>query len=361
MGAIFLKQEEFLARSYAEFWNWFQSDSSHFFESVKSGGNIEESFFQKLTLRLNEVKDGIYFLSGMKDHNTAELIFTPDGVIKNIVFTEELVQSAPAVPGWKFTALKQESRIEDARVQMKGYIFDDKTLSFYSNEDPDYPDEIDITIIHKNYKDKDKEAITSGTFIFLDTYLGELNFINMIDRVNVVGEKNALKEPVPAEKLKAYLGGRQKEFLKKYSAIYHDTEQDQYVTLEGIVKKKKPIVAIVNSTLLEWDGKASHPWILRIGIQYRGDRRTGLPDDATYLLMDTFERQLAEELKDNEGYLNIGRQTADNIREVYYVCKEFRKPARILSRLIADYSGKLNIAYDVYKDKYWRSLDQFRK
>lgn len=361
MDKSFLKREESLVESYARFWSWFHDNSDSFFETVKSGENIEKGFFQELTLRLNEVKDDIYFLAGMKGENAVELVFTPDGVVKNIVFVEELVKSAPVIPRWRFMSLKQESNIEDTHVQMKGYIFDRETLSFYSNEDPDYPDEIDITIIHKNYKDKDKDVIMTGTFIFLDNYLGELNFINMIDQVNVVGEKNALKEPVPAEKLKSYLAWREKEFQEKYEGTHHDTRHDQYVTLEGIIKKNKPIIAIVNSTLLEWNSKASHPWILRIGIQYRGDSRTGLPDDSTYLLMDDFEESVAKKLVNEEDYLNIGRQTADNIREIYYACKEFRQSSKVLFQLIKNYTGKLNIAYDIYKDKYWRSMDQFKR
>ena len=33
--------------------------------------------------------------------NTSELVITPDGVIKNIAFVEELVQAAPKMINWK--------------------------------------------------------------------------------------------------------------------------------------------------------------------------------------------------------------------------------------------------------------------
>jgi hypothetical protein len=47
-----------------------------------------------------------------------------------------------------------------------------KTWVFYSNEHAKYPDEIDITIVHKDFNEENKTIITSGTFIFLDNYLG---------------------------------------------------------------------------------------------------------------------------------------------------------------------------------------------
>lgn len=346
--------------TYNNFWNWFQENSPDFFNAVKTGNRIEKSFFQKLTAKLNELKDGVFYLAGMMNENIAELIFTPDGVVKNIVFVEELVRAAPSVTGWKFTALKQESGAQDATIQMKGYTFDKDILSFYSNDDPEYPDNIDITIIHKDYKEENKEIFSGGACLFLDNYLGELNFINSIDNLNVTGPEHAQKEPVPASKLKDFLTWREKEFLEKYEGIRHDTKNDKYVSLEGILQNGKPIIAIVNSTLLEWDRKASHPWILKAGIKFEGHYKTGMPDDDTYDLLNAFEEDISEELKDRDGYLNIGRQTSDSIREIYYACNDFRKPSKVLYQLMSDYKGRVDFMYDIYKDKYWQSFEHLR-
>lgn len=42
----------------------------------------------------------------MLDNETAELIITADGILKNYVFVEELIDSVPKIKGWKFTAHK---------------------------------------------------------------------------------------------------------------------------------------------------------------------------------------------------------------------------------------------------------------
>jgi len=109
----------------------------------------------------------------MLDDNTVELILTADGTIKNIVFVEELVKAAPIIPGWTFTSLKPPLDIKNVRIDMAGYTFDSDTLSFYPNEHRDYPDEIDITIVHSDYNENDKSSITNGTYIFLDNYILE--------------------------------------------------------------------------------------------------------------------------------------------------------------------------------------------
>ena len=85
-----------------------------------------------------------------------------------------------------------------------------------------------------------------------------------------------------------------------------------------------------------------------------------MPDDATYKFLNKIEEDIHNELKDFEGYLNIGKQTADNKREVYFACKEFRKPCKVMDKVIKTYSEKITIDYDIYKDKYWQSFERFQ-
>lgn len=346
------------ATKYQEFWNWFAENSNSFHQAIKTREGIEENFFEKLTPKLNELRENIYFLTGMMNETTAELIFTPDGVIKNIAFVEDLVNAAPEIPNWKFTALKPETNIENIGIQMDDLVFNSETVSFYPNEHAEYPDEIDITIVHKDFTEENKEAITNGVYIFIDNYLGELNSITTIDNMNVIGQNNAEKKTISIAKLKDYLIWREKEFLEKYEGTRHNTEEDNYNSLQAELENGMPFIAIVNSTLLQWESKASHPWILSVEIEYEGDE-SGLPDEKVYDLMNDFEDEILAELTDTEGYLNIGRETADNLREIHFACKEFRKPSKTLYDLISKYEGKLNVDFHIYKDKYWQSFERF--
>jgi hypothetical protein len=351
--------KETTIKSNDDFWNWFQTNEKYFFKVLKNHGNIERDFFNKLSSKLNQLRDGYWFLAGMFDNNTAELVLTADGVYKNIVFVEELVQSAPKIENWKFTALKPALNINDVHISMGDLNFSKENLSFYSNENPGYPDEIDITIIHADYTEDLKEPITNGVYIFMDNYLGELNSVTTIDSMKIIGKDKAEKELIPIEKLKDYLIWRQKEFIEKYEGTRYNTENDSYNSLEATLNNGKPLLAIVNSALLDWDSKASHPWILTIEIKYKGNEN-GMPDNETYELMNKFEDELMLELKDSEGYLNVGRQTADNSREIYFVCKDFRLPSNVLTKFKSDYKNRLSVDYDIYKDKYWKSFNRFR-
>ncbi len=295
----------------------------------------------------------------MYNDNTVELVLTADGAVKNIVFVEELVNAAPKLEGWKFTALKPALDIKDVGIEMAGYKFNTENLSFYSNEHAEYPDEIDITVVHNDLNEENKTIITSGTFIFLDNYLGELDFVTTIDNLKVISKDDAQKELIPVEKLKPYLNWRQKEFIEKYEGVRRNTEHDNYSILEAGLKSGNALIATINTGLLNWDSKASHPWILNVEIKYAGKNNNGMPDTETYKLLDEIESKILEELKDFEGYLNIGRQTADSVREIYFACKEFRKPSKVLYKIQNDHSNKVEISYDIYIDKYWQSFNRF--
>lgn len=344
--------------SYAHFWNWFQQNEKAFFKAVCKGEKIEENFFNKLSPKLGELREGYYFLTGMMDDHTAELVLTADGIVKNIGFVEELVNAAPTIKGWKFTALKPALNVEDVSIRMADYEFSKDHISFYANEDANYPDEIDIVVVNNDLNETNKDAITNGTFIFLDNLLGELNFATAIDNIVVIGKEKAQQELIPIEKLKDFLIWREKEFIEKYDGFWHSTATNNHAILEGTLQNNKPLLAVINTDLLNWDHKASHPWILTFLVEFNPGVN-GLPNNHTLTKLNKMEDTILEELKDSDGYLNIGRETANGIREIYFACKDFRKPPKVAEKIMAAYEDRFNISFDIYKDKYWQSFNRF--
>lgn len=348
-------------KSYADFWVWFQKNEKDFFNVVKNKKDIQRSFFDRLSPKLEELKDGYFYVTGMCEDDTVELILTADGNTRNIIFVEELVDAAPNIAGWKFTALKPALDIKDVSIEMNGHKFNKESLSFYENDLPAYPDEIDVTIVHKDLTEENKAQIVNGTYIFLDNFLGELDFLNNIDNLAIVGENEVQKERVPIEKLKDFLTWRRKEFIEKYEGVRYDTENDTYSMLEAALQSGNRLIAVINNQLLNWDSKASHPWIAVFTIKYDGSNNNGMPSERDYKLLDTIEEEIMKELKDKEGFLNVGRQTAEGERDIYFACKDFRKPSKVFSKVQQKYAGSFKIEYDIYKDKYWKTFERFNK
>lgn len=354
-----LGKKEAPIQSYNDFWNWFSANEKAFFKTVQSGENIHQGFFDKLAPKLDEIHEGIYFLTGMFDDHTAELVLTPDGAIRNIYVIEELVASAPKIDGWKFTALKPASDVNNIGITYQDFEFSKENLKFYPRVHEDYPDEIDLVIVYDHFVEEKKSNIANGVYIFLDNYLGELHSVTLIDNLVVAGPEQTSEELIPIEKLKDYLIWREKEFVEKYEGTRHNTENDSYANFEGKKQDGSIVLALINTTIIEWDKKASHPWVFIVGIPFDDCDNGGLPDEKTYKLLEEIEEEIIYSLPDSEGYLNVGRETANNKREIFFTCKDFRKPSKIADELIKKYSGVFEISYEIYKDKYWQSFRHF--
>ena len=349
-----------LSDAYSTFWNWFSQHERTFYRAVKKHTRIEEDFFDQLSPALNTIKQGLFFQAGMLDDQTAELEISAEGVIENIVFVEELVRAAPALPGWKFTALKSASDVQNFTIKMSDYEFNSSTIQFYTIEDTHYPDEINLMMVHEKLTEDNKETIQNGVLIFLDNYLGELALATIVDQIKIVAPHDAQQALIPVEKLTDFLLWRQKEFVEKYEGWRHSTDNDNYASFEAELANGNMLIAVMDTDLLAWDSKASHPWIMVVIVAYNGEHSNGMPDEETYGLLNQLEDNILVELHDQKGYLNIGRQTADGSREIYFACHDFRLPSKIIYQIQEEYKDILDVTYEIYKDKYWQSFERFQ-
>lgn len=354
------EMQQQVSGNYASFWKWFQDNQQEFHQIIaaRDAGNIDEKFFSRLRPELDKIREGYFYLTGMLDDETVDLILTADGNISNFVFVEELVAAAPAIKGWNFQAHKPAVGSDGFGLQMNGYKFGEDNMSFYAKEYDDYPDQIDIVVVHHDYKAEDNDALVNGSYIFLDNYLGELHFAVSIDELSVIGKDQAEAELIPMSKMKDYLIWRQKEFVEKYEGVRYDTENDGYSSLEAKLKSGGILIATINTTLLNWDSKASHPWVGMMTLKY-SDGNNGMPNDDEYGKLNDIEDEMMEVLKDEDGYLNVGRQTASCERDIFFACKDFRKLSKVFAETKEKHGDSFEISYDIYKDKYWQTFEKF--
>ena len=345
---------------FAKFWDWFAQNSQDFHRIVDNQDNIEPKFLDPLSEHLAPISKSIYFLTGMKDAQTAELIFTADGNPEAIHEVEDLVNAAPPIPNWLFTALKQPTDLNHSGIGMDGLKFSKDTLSFVPRINPDYPDEINIGLVHKDCTAEDIEKVKGGGNIFLDLYLGELDFLEKIDRVEFLTPNEVPQEDlVPIEKLKDFIDYRQSEFLEKYKSEKRDTTNDSYSMLEANLNNGRPLLAVVNTSALKWDAKASMQWVAFFTVKFNGDDNNGLPDNKDFEALNAIEDEISEEMEADGNCVYVGRETADGIKESFYACKNYRIPARIFKKYQQKYQDQYEITYEIIKDKYWRSLEKY--
>ncbi|MBO9591414.1 MAG: DUF695 domain-containing protein [Niabella sp.] len=242
---------------------------------------------------------------------------------------------------------------------MAEYRLGSDNLFFYSNDYADYPNEIDISIIHNDLTEENSQQIQIGVYIFLDNYLGELDFVYNIDHLRIISRHEAEKQLIPIVKLKEFLSWRQMGFVEKYEEVGYYAEDDEYSILEAELKNGSNLITVVNTQLLNWDGKVSRAWIAFITFKYDGSNHNGMPNKKDYESLNQVEESILHQLSDQDSYLYIGRQTANGERDIYFACKDFRKPSKVFFKALQENSSEFEIEYDIYKDKYWQSFERF--
>lgn len=356
------QNEENKILNYKAFWNWFLKHERAFYQTVILRENVETDFFAQLYPQLEKIVEGISYLTGRYDDETVELIFTADAYVRNIVFIEELVAAAPKIKGWLFTALKPAHHFDQLKIEIQGYEFSTNKLSFYASGSEEMPDLIDIKIVHPDYKPENAELIANGCIIFIDNLLGERESIEKLDYIDVVGPVvDESIELIPIEKLKDYLIWREKEFVDKYEEVEYNPGNSDFVVMQGEnVETGNIALAIIDQYLLSWEGKASHPWIAVMILKYEDSDHDGLPGEQTIEILQGIEEDINKELSAQDGYLFIGIQTSSNQRETFYACMDYRKPSKVMHALKYKYCDKIELDFEMFKDKYWQTFERFR-
>ncbi len=349
--------------TFTDFWNWFQQNESTFYPIIKDFGLdlevVEYGFIDPVIDKLNEYKDGIFMLTGMFDETVAEIIFSADGDVKNIGFIKELVAAAPKMDKWRITALKPANGVADISLKLEDFEFNKDSIFFYANDNEQYPDLIDLSIVFDEFHEEELDLVTRGIFIFLDHCLGEEKFADVIDEMEIIPKSKAKKALIPVEKLNDFIAWREKEFIEKYEGIRHNTENEHFSLMQAQLENGSPLMALINTETLSWDCKASHPWILIIEVKFDGSLTNGMPNKTDFVLLNDLEIELVGLLKSADGYLNIGRQTCEGTREIYFTCKEYSKASKIVFQFINKYADQFEFDYQIYKDKYWMCMDRF--
>lgn len=341
-----------------DFWYWFIDHADVFFKIIVSQEKISSDFIEVVSVQLNKLREGVFILTGMYDDETAELIITADGNVSNIPFIEELVDAAPSILNWRITSLKPPTNRPDFEVGFSHASLTADNLYFIYNEHLEYPDLIDIDVVHADITPATKRLYTQGIFIFLENYIGEMECIDLIDSIEVKATHLANGKLIPMSKLTSFLKWRHKELVEKYDQVIQSDEEDVYTGYESKTKEGHTVFATINTKLLNWNHIAAYPWITVLTFNYKKGNK-GMPTDVEYKLMASIEEKVNSLMSKSQLCLNLGRETGEGRREVLYATKDFRESVKIMDE-VSSFDTPFDMKYDVFKDKYWRSLERFR-
>lgn len=344
-----------------QFWIWFVAKQDGFYKRIKKSDDETPIVLDEILEEVQKFHSGIYGLIGFYEPNVLEFVFTSDGEIKNFVFIDELVAKAPKLSNWKFTRLKPKITHFDPAIHTNDLVFSKEKLSFYTVDDPEYPDEIDIVLLHEDYvKEEDHRAVMNGCLLYLDNCLGELDFATKIDYIDLKRKEEMPKgtETIPIEKLSDYVLWREKEFLQRYESTDTPLPENEKSNLLEAEVDGYPLFAVVSTCWREWPYKPFYCWAVKLVIHYKG-QENGLPSKEQLELIQEYESRFIDSL----SFLpicHVGRTTHQHESTVYLYTNEYNQVSRSISQFLADTASEsFEVTYHIYRDKYWRNVGRF--
>jgi hypothetical protein len=169
-----------------KFWNWFDKNNSKYLFLNEVEEDIKERHMNEFLGQLHKYSKGLYFLiGGHQDNKKVELIITSDGIIEYFPKVEKLVNAAPKLHNWDIIAFKPPEGI-DFITEIGGRKFDPKEIQFIPLETKADPKAIGIQVCYHDFSEEQKDLFLQGTFIMIDSMIGEKSCALDIDYLDVV-------------------------------------------------------------------------------------------------------------------------------------------------------------------------------
>jgi len=168
------------------FWTWF-TENQHKYLFVNDIDETERArLFEELKLALHAYNDRLFFeIGGHKQSYKLDLIISAEGIKELFAAVETLVAAAPELPNWNIIALKPPMG-PGYKVKYGGLTFDPEQTIFIPLDNPDNPTGVGLWICYPDFDESSRATYIGGTFLMLDSILGERSTAMHIDHLEVV-------------------------------------------------------------------------------------------------------------------------------------------------------------------------------
>ena len=162
------------------FWQWFSSNQDRFASSKN-----DRLFLDLILTKLREISTGFFFEMSVDSH-PKEFIVSSAGNTKLFSLADEVISHAPRLVDWRFLSLKPPRGFQFTS-NFRGFFFDPQKMWFRPVKKRDDPNFLGLHIGYEGGCDfAKKETVRGGTFLVLDSGLGERVAATSIHYLEVV-------------------------------------------------------------------------------------------------------------------------------------------------------------------------------
>ena len=319
------------------FWNWFDTNKNE--EATALISSVNE--------RLKQVSFGLSAELSL-EKESKELVVTPQGVKQFFADAYELVENAPSIEGWKFTATKQAVG-ELEILQVGNVAIDPSEVTFMPLLAEEHPDDIAIRLYHPAYVSEEGEqqnAVISGLYILLDKLLGEASTAFDFQYIDFDDMPHPKEKDYPLSELASFV--THKKSTRKISGQKFPSEEIEL--LEGKVEGLSTLLSL-NRALKYYEFTKEFPYLFRCSLHFKNSGDNGLPIGNTDELYAVEEVIYREVYKEKKGHF-LATETYNGKRELFYYVDSEKSIENALAQL-PESLNSCEVSYEVNFDPFW--------
>ena len=172
-----------------DFWNWFTSNEKKVKLIVQDPASNQETYRQ-LDKLLTKIHPDLQAEFHRDPQGMYNCIITPDCIFEAAIYSDDIVESAPSVPGWNIVAFRQIRK--NFEIQVNGRTLKAKEFRLWRRYD--YEHQLaDILIFVENLS----EELIAPISRCLDHTIGEYNVISALESIEFA-DMSELTDEFPA-------------------------------------------------------------------------------------------------------------------------------------------------------------------
>jgi len=169
-----------------KFWKWFDRNQNKFLFLSEITESEKDKLLDEFLTELHKFNEGIYFeIGGHPEDEKVELIISAEGMVEYFPAVENLTRLAPEYKNWEIIAFKPPMGTGFS-LDYRGKKFDPEKIIFIPLTAKQDPTAIGFKVCYSDYEESDKETFINGTYLILDTIIGEKSTALDIDHMEVI-------------------------------------------------------------------------------------------------------------------------------------------------------------------------------
>ena len=160
-----------------EFWKWFGQNELTY---RKIFDNYETDLIDDILNKLIEIQKGLA-VEFEKANGIYDMIISADGVEEYFDIVQKIIDEAPLIKDWKFTAFRQphdKERLQKFVLTVNGHSLDPKQIMFLPIVEEE---KLYIQIFSPDINEETKNKICYGCLMLLDNIIGEYACVKKVD------------------------------------------------------------------------------------------------------------------------------------------------------------------------------------